>query len=179
MNRLITIVICSLALLSGCQTVGRNVTGINNFALVDDGLYRGGQPTYDGIKDLKAKGVRTVIDLRDDRVLSERKWVEDQGMAYVNIGCDASRVEPAKIERFLREMDAAQKPVFVHCYHGRDRTGLAVAVYRMVVQKWPRKAALQELYAHGYHWAAFPGIARYLQTFDPGQFKQAADAGGG
>ena len=136
----------------GCQSVGKPITGVENFA--------------------------TVIDLRDDRNPSERMWVEEAGMAYVNIGSNASRVEPAKIERFLKEIDEAQKPIFVHCFHGRDRTGLGVAVYRIVEEGWPREAALKELYAHGYHWAMFPGIARYVRTFDAEQLKNSVDAGG-
>ena len=164
---------------AGCATVGKPITGVENFAVVvDDELYRGGQPSYEGITSLKEHGVRTVIDLRDDRNPAERMWVEEAGMAYVNIGTNAGRVEPAKIATFLKEVDEAQKPIFVHCYHGRDRTGLEVAVYRMVEQGWSREAALNELYAHGYHWAWFPGIARYVRTFDPEQFKDAADAGG-
>ena len=163
----------------GCQTVGKPITGVENFAtVIDDELYRGGQPSYDGIQQLKERGVRTVIDLRDDRNPSERMWVEEAGMAYVNIGSNASRVEPAKIERFLKEVDEAQKPIFVHCFHGRDRTGLGVAVYRIVEEGWPREAALKELYAHGYHWAMFPGIARYVRTFDAEQLKNSVDAGG-
>ena len=155
----------------GCSTAGKPITGVANFALVEDGLYRGGQPSFDGVQQLKEKGVRTVIDLRDDRNPSERLWVEDAGMAYVNIGTSATRVEPEKIKTFLKEVDEAQKPIFVHCYHGRDRTGLEIAVYRMVAMNWPREAALKELYAYGYNWALFPGIARYVQTFDPQQFK--------
>jgi len=164
---------------AGCATVGKPITGVENFAVVvDDELYRGGQPSYEGITSLKEHGVRTVIDLRDDRNPAERMWVEEAGLAYVNIGTNAGRVEPAKIAKFLKEVDEAQKPIFVHCYHGRDRTGLEVAVYRMVEQGWPREAALKELYAHGYHWAVFPGIARYVRTFEPEQFKKSDDAGG-
>ena len=177
-TRRLFIFVSLLALVSGCNTVGKPVTGIGNFALVEDGLYRGAQPTFEGIQELKAKKVRTVIDLRDDRNPAERKWVEDAGMAYVNIETNASRIEPAKIATFLKDVDAAQRPIFVHCFHGRDRTGLEIAVYRIVVQDWPREAALKELYAHGYHWAVFPGIARYVRTFDPTPFKrEVADAG--
>ena len=161
----------------GCATVGKPITGIENFAAVGDGLFRGGQPSYDGIQQLKSNGVRTVIDLRDDRNPAERMWVEEAGMAYVNIPTNANRIEPAKIATFLKEVDAAQKPVFVHCYHGRDRTGLEIAVYRMVEEDWPREAALKELYAHGYHWAVFPKIARFVRTFDPQQFRRGDDAG--
>ena len=175
--RLITLFMLLSGIAAGCQTVGSPITGVGNFATVDEGLYRGAQPTYEGIQELKERGVRTVIDLRDDRNPAERLWVEDAGMAYVNIPSNAGRVEPAKVERFLKEIDEAQKPVFVHCHRGRDRTGLAVAAYRMVMQDWPREAALKELYAHGHQWVAFPGIARYVRTFDPQPFKQKfADA---
>src|SRR5687767_31247 len=81
----------------GCQTVGKSVPGVENFAVVDDGLYRGGQPSFEGIRQLKERGVRTVIDLRDDRNPAERMWVEEAGMAYINIGTNANGVEPAKI----------------------------------------------------------------------------------
>jgi uncharacterized protein (TIGR01244 family) len=167
-----SLVLVVVFIAAGCQSVGKPITGVANFAMVDDGLYRGGQPSFDGVQQLKAKGVRTVIDLRDDRNPSEKMWVEEAGIAYVNIPSNASRVDPEKIATFLKEVDEAQKPIFVHCYHGRDRTGLEVAVYRMVEQGWPREAALKELYAHGYHWAVFPGIARYVKTFDPGEFKK-------
>ena len=170
-----------LLIAAGCQSQGKAITGVANFALVEDGLYRGGQPSYKGVQELKSKGVRTVIDLRDDRNPSEKLWVEDAGMAYVNIPSSAARVEPEKIATFLKKVDEAQKPIFVHCFHGRDRTGLEIAVYRMVFMNWPREAALKELYAYGYNWALFPGIARYVQSFDPQQFsrKRLADAKGG
>jgi tyrosine-protein phosphatase SIW14 len=171
--------VASAAAGTGCATVGKPITGIENFAtVVDDELYRGGQPSYEGITSLKEHGVRTVIDLRDDRNPAERMWVEEAGMAYVHIGTNAGRVEPAKIATFLKEVDEAQKPIFVHCRRGRDRTGLEVAIYRIVEQGWSRDAALTELYAHGYQWAVFPGIGRYLRTFDPEQFKKSDDAGG-
>ena len=37
-----------------------------NLYKVNTGLYRGGQPTEAGIKQIKALGIKTVIDLRDD-----------------------------------------------------------------------------------------------------------------
>jgi tyrosine-protein phosphatase SIW14 len=92
-------------------------------------------------------------------------------MRYVVIPMSPMKVEPAKVAAFLDEMKQSPRPVFVHCRQGRDRTGLEVAVYRIVEDDWSREAALNELYAHGYHWAVFPGIARYLKTFDPKQYK--------
>ena len=34
--------------------------------------------------------------------------------------------------------------------------------------------AIQELHAHGFNWFLYPGIERFLRSFDPAQFPAAA-----
>jgi protein tyrosine/serine phosphatase len=45
---------------------------------------------------------------------------------------------------------------------------VVVAMYRMVVQNWPREKAIAELSAprHGHHAEVFPNIREYLETVD-------------
>ena len=157
-----------LLLLTGCHTVGQNVPGVDNFAKVDDAVFRGAQPTKQGVTDtLRQQGVRTIVNLRDDPNPAEPAWAREAGMTYIEIPSKATKVEPAKVAEFLRDVETAPRPIFVHCRQGRDRTGLDVAVYRIVDVGWSREDALKDLYAHGYHWAAFPGIAKYVKSFDP------------
>jgi uncharacterized protein (TIGR01244 family) len=153
--------------LVGCSTRGRSIQGISNFDTVTEGvLYRGGQPSREGIKSLKKQGVRTIVNLRADTLPWEKEEVEKAGMNYVFIPTLAEKTDPASIERFLRAMETEEKPVFVHCRFGRDRTGLNVAMYRIIDQGWARDEAIRELHEHGYQWAWFPGIENYLTTFD-------------
>jgi uncharacterized protein (TIGR01244 family) len=174
-NTIVGTLAAGLLLLGGCHTVGTRASGIDNFAAVESAdagqaIHRGAQPSPVGLSNLKKMGVRSVIDLRDDAVPGERERVEHAGLAYIHIPTNAAVVDPAKIRAFLDAMSTAPKPVFVHCRAGRDRTGLEIAVYRMVVQGWSRERALGELYAHGYNWGLFPGIARYVKTFDPNTY---------
>src|SRR5438270_13992801 len=75
---------------SGCATVGRSERGIDNFDEVQPGvLYRGAQPSRDGIALLKQRGVRTVINLRDDPPPWEKGAAEQAGLHYVSIPMDA------------------------------------------------------------------------------------------
>jgi uncharacterized protein (TIGR01244 family) len=174
-----TIIAVLLAICAGCQTSGTRERGIGNFAVVQDGprgIYRGAQPSAAGIEMLKSRGVRTVIDLRDDARPEARKNAEAAGLTYIHIPTNAAATEPAKIRRFLDAMSTCPRPVFVHCMAGCDRTGLEIAMYRVVVENWSREDALRELYAHGYHWAVFPGIARYVKTFDATKFAAPAPA---
>ncbi|MBC7739269.1 MAG: protein-tyrosine-phosphatase, partial [Candidatus Saccharibacteria bacterium] len=60
----------------------------------------------------------------------------------------------------------------VHCHHGADRTGLIVALYRLIAQGWSRDAAIAELIegGYGFHpiWANIP---RYVQSVDLADLK--------
>jgi tyrosine-protein phosphatase SIW14 len=158
---------------AGCQTVGKSMPGLSNFDTVEAGaagVYRGAQPTREGIASLHQQGVRTIIDLRDDPEDYEKQDAEACGMHYVSIKSDASNVEPATIRAFLDTLATAPRPIFVHCQFGRDRTGLEIAVYRIVAAGWSREMAIADLHAHGFNWFLYPNIVRYLRSFDVAQF---------
>jgi len=73
---------------------------------------------------------------------------------------------------FLRIVtDPAGQPVFVHCREGEDRTGMMVAVYRMVVQDWPKGKAMAEMKRMGFNEVWEP-LEDYLEDFDPAKMKR-------
>src|SRR5882672_6698555 len=61
--------------------------GINNFHQVDAHVYRGAQPTGEGIAYLAGINVKTVIDLReaDERSKAEERAGTAGGMRYINV----------------------------------------------------------------------------------------------
>ncbi|MCG3181263.1 MAG: hypothetical protein BIFFINMI_03642 [Phycisphaerae bacterium] len=123
--------------------------GLPNFFKVSNGLYRGAQPTDEGIGRLGQFGVRTVIDLRGAH--DESEAVAAAGMDYVQIPCNAFDPREEAVVQFLRLFaEPGNGPVFVHCLAGRDRTGLMVAAYRMAVQGWTHEQAIDELIRGGF-----------------------------
>ena len=66
----------------------------------------------------------------------------------------------------LLVLTESRSPVVVHCWHGADRTGAVVALYRMVVQGWTREQAIAELMdpRFGHHAGVYPNIREYLET---------------
>jgi protein tyrosine/serine phosphatase len=162
----------------GCATVGKHAPGLQNVDTVDPpprAIYRGGQPTRNGIHTLQDMGVKTVIDLRNDPQRWEQQAVVDAGMTYVNIKASAFQADPKVVEEFLKTVARSQRPIYVHCKQGRDRTGMGIAAYRLVCQgdEWTRDEVLHELRAHGYHWFIFPKIERYVRSLDPKQVAAA------
>ena len=59
--------------------------GVAYAAEVAPGLYRGGQPSAEGVAWLKSKGIKTVLNLRHYHGDSEKQLVESVGMRYERI----------------------------------------------------------------------------------------------
>jgi len=157
-----------LALFRATDVAGRGLEGqavaIPRFEQVAPGLYRGGQPTPAGFEFLKWRGIRTVINLREE--LDERAPVEKLGFKYVHIPLDAwDPVSDRAIKAFFAVVNApANQPVFVHCQRGSDRTGVMIGFYRIAIQSWTAERAYQEARALGMRWW-YGGLKRQLYDF--------------
>lgn len=173
---------------------------INFHVVTKDTLYRGARPqSAASLNYLKAIGVKTVIDLQGGdlnnfflgplvpffekgetpkQIAAERKAVEDRQMAFYNFPLNSlaavSDQDAKRIQAIIEIMDdPKQQPVYIHCAHGADRTGLVVALYRVKVQAWTRSAAHQEMVANGHsliHILGTHGMDEYLITEGLGQY---------
>src|SRR6266478_1584764 len=120
---------------------------IRNFGQMDARFYRGAQPDESDYKDLKALGVKTVIDLQDHPTSYEKRDVEALGMRYVNLPMsDSSYPKDESINAFLKLVnDPATGVFFAHCAGGRHRTGVMGAIYRFNVNHWNYDQAYAEM----------------------------------
>src|SRR5579864_416579 len=115
----------------------KNYVGLPNFGEVTARLYRGGQPGADGLKALKKMGVSVVVDMRGGKSSHEKAAVEELGMEYVSIPWHCPFPDDAPFVRFLNLIEHNHgKKIFVHCRLGDDRTGMAIASYRMAEEAW-------------------------------------------
>jgi tyrosine-protein phosphatase SIW14 len=147
----------------------RKIKGIGNFGEVTPTLFRGAQPTLEGLEALAKMGVDIVVDGRGNRTDSEGKEVGKLGMQYVAIPWHCPRPNDDVFVRFLKVFqENPNKKVFVHCRLGEDRTGMMVAAYRMATQGWTPDEAMQEMHLFGFssfHHALCPGLASYERSF--------------
>lgn len=93
------------------------------YAKVGDDLFIAGQPTEKALREMKAQGVTTVINLRSPEEMTrvgfdEPALVAELGMKYVYIpmrGTEALPYSPAGLEKFTEAMKAADGKVLLHC----------------------------------------------------------------
>jgi protein tyrosine phosphatase (PTP) superfamily phosphohydrolase (DUF442 family) len=149
-----------------------DLPGLPNFAKISDALYRGAQPTREGFLELKKMGVRTVVNLRTAH--SDKELMTGLGLKYVSISFKPWHAEDEDVIPFLKVVANPQhQPVFVHCQHGADRTGTMVAIYRVCVQGWDMKQAMEELPRFGFH-SIWENLRRYLLALDAVAMKAKA-----
>ena len=145
-----------------------NLPGLGNAGRVAPGLYRGEQPGPEGYATLKQLGIKTVIDLRTSE--SEKAQVEAAGMKAIAVPIEMTRKGlREKVDQVVALMaDPANQPVYVHCRHGQDRTGIVVAAYRLSQQGWSLKDAEAEMQAFGFNdvWVNFKKFIRSYQVQD-------------
>jgi tyrosine-protein phosphatase SIW14 len=157
---------------------GTAVPGIHNFYKVDEHVYRGAQPTEEGIHYLAKLGIKTVIDLREpgERARNEEAAVTGAGMRYINVpmtGLTApTESETARLLGILE--DATTGPVFVHCMRGADRTGAVIASYRIEHDGWDNGRALKEAMANGMSFFQFPRQS-FIRNFQPRTIEAKTD----
>jgi len=130
-----------------------NPPHVRNFGQVNERIYRGAEPSPVALKELKANGVTIVVDLREAGrgPSDERKQSEDLGLRYVNIPLRPWSAPTSEQTRQVlwQLIGHPQDRIFIHCRRGKDRTGTAIACYRVQHDRWSNARALEEAESFG------------------------------
>lgn len=147
-----------------------------NVFTVRPGVMRGGRPSVAGYIKLKALGIKTIIDLETADLVeanqaaidSDRANATAAGMRWVHIPMQAfttglSARFDAKVNQALAVLkNHGRGGVYLHCKHGRDRTGLVMALDRVENEGWAADRAYDEMIARGFR-TYFVGMKSYFE----------------
>ena len=108
-----------MAWLLGACVMAEAPPPIRNFVRVNDQFCTGGQPQLEHFAQLKADGVKAVINLRtpsEHAAAEEEAAVKALGMRYFNIPVVFRNPTDEQATEFLRLTDdPANRPAFIHC----------------------------------------------------------------
>ena len=146
--------VASSALLAICGCATAPIThGIPNLALVEPGVWRGGQPNAEGWAWLKSQGVIFDLKLNSESEASDA-LAQTNGLHICRfpITLEQQTIGKPRYGQIIGAVSCMSAGyVFVHCEHGQDRTGLIVAAYRVKYNGWSKQKAESEMMAHGFH----------------------------
>ncbi len=170
-----------LVLLSSCIYMSRHTPAgacqealdspVRNFCVVDSGvLWRGEGPTVADAEWLLDNGVQSVLSIQlDARRAFEHAKVRPnlvRSVTYFHVvGADPfEMLSSSRLDRlvaiFVAVIDAAPKPLYVHCRAGVDRAGILVASYQILIGRISREEAVEEMAR--FHTPWLPLERRYL-----------------
>ena len=151
-----------------------------NFHRIAPGVYRSNQPSGSQLHAIHARvGLRTVLNLRgaskQSFYLFEAVACRDLGLELVDLPLSASQAPPlARLEELITLLQTMPKPFLIHCKSGADRTGLAAALYLLLVEKQPIEVAKRQLSFRYIHVANSPaGVQDHLLRVYEQAFRQS------
>lgn len=133
------------------RVVVPELTGVKNLEAVDGKLLRGAAPTAEGYRSLAANGVKVVVDLRaEDGLETDTEMVHSLGMQVVRLPIRDGQIPTTEeVRQFLKVVEQAGGPVFVHCGAGVGRTGAMVGAYLVSTRQLNGAGALRRNLAVG------------------------------
>jgi hypothetical protein len=91
-----------------------------------------------------------------EAVEAERQYVQSTGRYFSNFPLNSHAPVDAETDLRIREAllllasATPESPAYIHCEHGADRTGLIIALYRIVYQRWNIQEAYREWVKFGH-----------------------------
>ena len=120
---------------------------------VSEGLYRG--PRLVDLNELKSLKIHTILNLEDnsEAIQKESEAAEQLGIVMINIPMSGiSRPKRADLLKAVKIIeDQGARPIYVHCLHGRDRTGYVIAADKIMHHGWSVERAFQEAIDKGHN----------------------------
>lgn len=120
------------------------IAGVKN-AVQDDRVYIAGAPTEAGLREMKSRGVTTVIDLRGEQegASQERAYAESMGLSYIHIPMKSDQMTPEQARAVVEGFEKHKgERILLHCAGG-NRAGAAYGAYLGVSGKCSAEEALR------------------------------------
>jgi uncharacterized protein (TIGR01244 family) len=168
----VLVLLAAPAIFAGCASAPPGPLanrGLPNFSQVDSQLYRGAQPSAEGVEELRARRIATMINLRQpgedpEAMEAVENAARSAGLQYHSVpmsGWLAPTREDVELVLSLIS-DRTAQPVFVYCRRGADRTGTVVAIYRITQNGWTADEAMREARGLGM-WRLEFGMRRFIR----------------
>lgn len=143
------IVVAAIAILWGPAHV---FLGKNIHALIPGKIYRGAQLDGDGLRSLvKQHCIRTIVNLRgacypQDWYVEEAATAQELGLTLEDVGFSAGRwPSHHEMRRLVEVLEQAEYPLYLHCRHGADRTGMAGVIAVLLTTDTPYAEARRHM----------------------------------
>ena len=140
----------------------------HNFYQVSESVFRSQQPHQQLAALIAEHNIDVVLNLRPRSVAYPQLHVQTLHVPIRTFTFSEQHIVAAL--QHIQAAEAQGQKILVHCYHGADRTGVVIAMYRIIMQHWAVADAVAEMHHGGY---GFHQIwqQRFATLFTPEKIK--------
>lgn len=143
----VTVTVTEMTTAAAQEAQPAQVPPIRNFLRINEQFCTGGQPRMEHLDQLKAEGVKAIINLRtpgEHRAAEEEAKAKELGLRYFNIPVVFRDPKPEQVTEFLKLTDdPANRPAFIHCT-AAIRVGAFWMIRRVMRDGWTIEKAEEE-----------------------------------
>lgn len=149
------------------QSIGR----LKNVYKIDEGIYRSEQPDQNDFVSFKKAGLAEVLNLR--RFWKDDKKARKTDLKLHHISMKAGDINERDVIKALKLINDRKGPMLIHCWHGSDRTGMLIAMYRVIFQNWAKDDAIHEMTKgnFGFH-TVYSNLIDFVRDADIDKMKE-------
>ncbi|UQZ89134.1 protein-tyrosine-phosphatase [Deltaproteobacteria bacterium Smac51] len=138
----------------------------DNLYTLNPRVFRSAQPTAEAFTEYEKLGLKTVLQLRPDP--DDEPLIKHTGLKLIVVPMRTDDIKDEHIIMALNLIQSEPGPVLVHCRHGADRTGVVMAMYRIIIEGWTRDEAMTEMLrgGYGFHHRKRQNIVEYMKGVD-------------
>lgn len=139
--------------------------GLHNLHRIGDAIYSGSEPHgEEGFASLAKLGIKTIVSV--DGARPDLEIAHQHGLRYVHIPIGYDGIDEQAAGSLTRVARESERPVYVHCHHGKHRGPAAAAIVCAAAEIVPpgEQSALLKAAGTG---AQYAGLWRDLERFVP------------
>ncbi len=129
----------------------------NLHTVIAGDVYRSAQPSPEMLERwTRTIGLRSLINLKGANPQDRTEGATTRTAIAAGLDIQYVRLSarrwpsPAEVEQLIAGLDAAPRPVLIHCHGGTDRSGLAAAIALLLEGRGPERAGKQFSLEFGY-----------------------------
>src|SRR5262250_1002869 len=154
MNKNKPVWVLTILLMIASSAMAQDAGPIRNFLRVNKDFCTGGQPKLEHLAQLKAEGVKSILNLRqpsEHRAAEEEAKAKELGLRYFNIPVVYGNPNEEQVAEFLKITDDPDnRPIFIHCT-AAIRVGAFWMIRRVLRDGWTVEAAQADAEKVGLH----------------------------
>jgi hypothetical protein len=138
---------------------------IHKFKKITNGLYRGSAPSPQDVQTLKEQfGIKKIISLDEESGNRINRSCKLLGINHIIIPVDFTRASLFSLFKHnLKQLLLDGGPTYLHCYAGKDRTGLVAAIFECKYLGRDPESAIKETKSLGFGFGLDPLIVQLYE----------------